>query len=455
MTLSKGNILIIDDDIDVLETARMFLKQYYTRVDISPDPTKIPGIISKNHYDVILLDMNFRKGRNDGVEGFYWLDRILEYDPEAVVILITAYGEIDLAVKAIKKGATDFVLKPWKNQKLLGTVMSGWKLRMSKIEVKKLKDTARYISRGQNNGISGIIGKSTAMLKVFDLIKKVSATAANVLILGENGTGKELVARAVHEESDRKDNQFIKVDMGAMPETLIESELFGHVKGAYTDAKEARTGSFELASGGTIFLDEIGNISLNAQAKILTVLENRIIKKIGSNIPFELDVRIVAATNNLIYDMVNEGSFRQDLLYRLNTVEIFVPPLRDRKDDVPLLTDHYFTLFSIRYKKKGVTISSGVIEKLINYNWPGNVRELQHAVERAVILNDNNVITDSELFIQKQEQGSVLSSKTIHDMEKNFILHSLKENGGNVTQTAKVIGLTRTALYRRLHKYGI
>lgn len=455
MTLSKGNILIIDDDIDVLETARMFLKQYYTRVDISPDPTKIPGIISKNHYDVILLDMNFRKGRNDGVEGFYWLDRILEYDPEAVVILITAYGEIDLAVKAIKEGATDFVLKPWKNQKLLGTVMSGWKLRMSKIEVKKLKDTARYISRGQNNGISGIIGKSTAMLKVFDLIKKVSATAANVLILGENGTGKELVARAVHEESDRKDNQFIKVDMGAMPETLIESELFGHVKGAYTDAKEARTGSFELASGGTIFLDEIGNISLNAQAKILTVLENRIIKKIGSNIPFELDVRIVAATNNLIYDMVNEGSFRQDLLYRLNTVEIFVPPLRDRKDDVPLLTDHYFTLFSIRYKKQGVTISSGVIEKLINYNWPGNVRELQHAVERAVILNDNNVITDSELFIQKQEQGSVLSSKTIHDMEKNFILHSLKENGGNVTQTAKVIGLTRTALYRRLHKYGI
>ena len=253
MTLSKGNILIIDDDIDVLETARMFLKQYYTRVDISPDPTKIPGIISKNHYDVILLDMNFRKGRNDGVEGFYWLDRILEYDPEAVVILITAYGEIDLAVKAIKEGATDFVLKPWKNQKLLGTVMSGWKLRMSKIEVKKLKDTARYISRGQNNGISGIIGKSTAMLKVFDLIKKVSDTAANVLILGENGTGKELVTRAVHEESDRKDNQFIKVDMGAMPETLIESELFGHVKGAYTDAKEARTGSFELASGGKFF----------------------------------------------------------------------------------------------------------------------------------------------------------------------------------------------------------
>jgi len=456
MIQTKGNLLIVDDDIDILETARMFLKQQFTTVDICPDPAKLPKLISGSNYDVILLDMNFKRGKNDGEEGFYWLGRILEFDPDSTVIFITAYGEIDLAVRAIKMGATDFILKPWKNQKLLGTVLAGWKLRRSKYEVQKLKDTQKHLEKGDQALHSGMIGKSPAIKRVFELIEKVADTDANVIILGENGTGKDLVARAIHDYSNRKKKSFIKVDLGAVPETLFESELFGHVKGAFTDAKENRMGSFELAEGGTLFLDEIGNMSLSLQAKILTSLESRYIKKVGSNISQNIDIRLIAATNKPIYKMVKEETFRQDLLYRINTVEILLPPLRERREDIPDLMAHFMKIYVKKYNKPHGQVSNSVINSLQNYSWPGNIREFQHAVERAVILNESNKFSDARLFIQGQDEKLLTEMpETLDEMEKQFILRTLEKNKGNVTQTAQALGLTRTAMYRRLNKYGL
>ncbi len=451
MTQSKGNILIVDDDIDILETARMFLKQYYTRIDITQDPSQIPSKISRVLYDVILLDMNFRKGRNDGEEGFYWLSRILEFDPDAVVILITAYGEIDLAVKAIKEGAIDFVLKPWKNQKLLATVMAGWNLKKSKKEVKRLQETNQRIQDQRYS--TGIVGSSEEIKKVNDLIVKVADTDANILILGENGTGKELVARALHTQSHRVNQPFIKVDAGAIPESLFESEIFGHVKGAFTDAKQDRIGSFEMASGGTLFLDEIGNINLAMQAKLLSVLENKSIRKVGSNTDIEIDVRIVAATNASLTDLVVKGEFRQDLLYRLNTLEILVPALRQRRGDIRELFIYFFKMFCKKYHKDLPDVSDNILSEIEAYNWPGNVRELQHAVERAIILESNGLSADD--LIARTSIKADQHPQTLNEMERSFIIRSLDENGGNVTLTAKKLGLTRTAMYRRLKKYGL
>ncbi len=456
MEKTAGTILIIDDDRDVLETARMFLKQQFERVIIDPDPTKLPAILEEESIDVILLDMNFKKGVNDGEEGFYWLSEILKIDDKAIVILITAYGEVDLAVKAIKMGATDFVLKPWKNQKLLGTILSALQLRKSKLEVGKLKDTQQKLNEGISKQFSDFVGESPLIQRVYELMEKVADTDANVLILGENGTGKELVARGLHNKSSRKDNPFISVDLGAISETLFESELFGHVKGAFTDAKENRVGSFELASGGTIFLDEIGNLSLPLQAKLLTVLQNRTVKRVGSNKDINIDIRLICATNMPLYDMVEEGKFRQDLLYRINTVEIQLPPLRDRVDDIPLLTEHFLNIYAKKYQKDGLQIGKEVMAKLKKYKWQGNVRELQHAVERAIILSEGKKITSSDFFLKPAASGKkAIEATTLEEMEKVFILQSLEENQGNVTKTAQVLGLTRTALYRRLNKYGI
>lgn len=450
MTVAKGSILIVDDDIDILETARMFLKQYFTHIDISQDPTIIPERISRVAYDVILLDMNFRKGRNDGEEGFYWLQRILEYNPDAVIILITAYGEVDLAVKAIKEGATDFVLKPWKNQKLLATVMAGWNLMRSKKEVTRLKETNQRIQHFQP---AGILGDSPQMKQVIERIARVADTDANVLIQGENGTGKELVAKALHTQSSRKDMPFIKVDLGAVPESLFEAELFGHKKGAFTDAKEDRSGSLELANGGTLFLDEIANISAGSQAKLLSVLEGRHVRPLGSTEDTPIDVRLVVATNASLPDMVEEGSFRQDLLFRINTIDITLPPLRTRTGDIKLLYDHFFQLYTQKYGKVLKNTTQSVLTSLENYPWPGNVRELQHAVERAVILARDKIrLEDLIADSVSQTHGK---PRTLDEMERQFLIDSLEENGGNVTQTARKIGLTRTAMYRRLKKYGL
>ena len=455
--MTKGNILIVDDDRDVLETAKMFLKQEFSNVIIEEDPENILPLLNKQDFDVILLDMNFSKGINDGEEGFQWLDQILKTDPQAVVILITAYGEVDLAVKAMKSGATDFVLKPWKNQKLLGTIMSAIQLRHSKKELEKVKLTQEKLSSDLDIGFTDFIGNSTAIQRVHELIDRVAGTDADVLILGENGTGKELVARAIHRQSLRKDKVFISVDLGGITESLFESELFGHVKGAFTDAKQDKPGRFEIASGGTLFLDEIGNLSLPLQSKLLTVLQQRKIQRVGSNKEISVDFRLICATNMLLYDMIYEKKFRQDLLYRINTVEIRVPPLRERQEDMDVLVQHFLEMYGKKYKRQGIKIDKAIFTKLKKYPWPGNIRELQHAIERAVILTDGKVIHSADLLInnipaKSQEPTQQL---TMDEMEKVFILESLDKHDGNVSKTARSLGMTRTALYRRMKKYKI
>lgn len=454
--MDQSKILIIDDDRDVLETARMFLKQQFATVRIESDPTHIPRLLSEQEYEVILLDMNFRKGVNDGEEGFYWLDQILTLDPQAVVILITAYGEVDTAVKAMKNGATDFILKPWKNQKLLGTILASLQLRRSKKQVEKLQVTQAALRDDIDVNYADFIGKSPAIHRIHDMIDRVAATDADVLILGENGTGKELVARALHRKSNRKHNVFISVDIGAIAETLFESELFGHVKGAFTDAKQDKPGRFEIASGGTIFLDEIGNLSPPLQAKLLTVLQQRTVQRVGSNRSIPIDVRLISATNMPLHDMVVEKKFRQDLLYRINTVEIRMPALRERGDDIPLLAEHFLRLYGKKYKRPGMKIEKSVVNRLVKYHWPGNIRELQHTIERAVILNESDVIRSAELLIgSPTPKPRPDKPVTLEEMEKQFILQSLDENDGNVSLTARVLGMTRTALYRRMKKHGI
>ncbi|MEO5977983.1 MAG: sigma-54 dependent transcriptional regulator [Chryseolinea sp.] len=455
--MNTARILIIDDDRDVLETAKMFLKQEFTAVQIEENPNNIPTLLRSNEYDVILLDMNFKKGVNDGQEGFHWLEQILKIDPQAVVILITAYGEVDLAVKAIKNGAVDFVLKPWKNQKLYGTILSALQLRSSKKEVQKLKVAREKLSDDIDQPYADFIGESAPIQRVREMIERVAGTDADVLILGENGTGKELVARAIHRKSERRNNVFISVDLGAISETLFESELFGHVKGSFTDAKQDKPGRFEIAADGTIFLDEIGNVSLALQSKLLTVLQQRKVQRVGSNKETAVNFRLICATNMSLHDMVAEKKFRQDLLYRINTVEIRVPSLRERADDIPLLINFFLQRYGQKYRRPDIRIDKAIINKLKKYTWPGNIRELQHAVERAVILTEGKVIQSAELLISNAAMPLKKESQpvTLDEMEKQFIQQTIEGHQGNVSNTAKTLGMTRTALYRRMKKHGL
>ncbi len=452
-----ANILIVDDDRDVLETARMFLKQEFTNIHIEDTPQKIPSLLKAKEYDVVLLDMNFKKGVNDGEEGFYWLDQILKSDANAVVILITAYGEVDLAVKAMKNGAVDFVLKPWKNQKLLATIMAAIQLRQSRKEVERLRNTQESLTDVIDQPFVDFIGASPAIQRIHEIIDRVADTDANILILGENGTGKELVARAIHRKSRRKNAVFISVDLGSISESLFESELFGHVRGAFTDARLDKPGRFEIASSGTIFLDEIGNISLPLQSKLLTVLQHRKIQRVGSNTEIPVDFRLICATNMNLHEMVYEKKFRQDLLYRMNTVEIRVPSLRERPEDISLLVDYFVRRYSVKYKRPGMKVDRAVVNRLKKYHWPGNIRELQHAVERAVILNEGKVIQSPELLINSSGASPKkdIGHLTMDEMEKQFIQQSLQDHDGNVSNTARTLGMTRTALYRRMKKHGI
>jgi DNA-binding NtrC family response regulator len=386
------------------------------------------------------------------------LGKIFEIDPSAVVILITAFGDINLAVRAIKEGATDFILKPWQNEKLLATLSAALNLRRSRLEVANLKSRQKQLIADMDQPFHDFIGVSPSMQKVFDTIQKVSKTDVNVLILGENGTGKELVARALHRNSPRAEEVFISVDMGAVSETLFESELFGHVKGAFTDAKSDRVGRFEVASGGTLFLDEIGNLPMPLQSKILRVLETRQVLPLGSNKSRSIDIRLICATNMPIHDMVKQKEFRQDLLYRVNTVEIPLPPLRERQEDIPLLTDYFINIYCNKYKKPQETVSAATQKKLAGYPWPGNVRELQHAIERAVILSDSRVLQPEDFFFPAPEQeGKELSFETynLEEVEKAVICKVIERYKGNISQAAQELGLTRTSLYRRMEKYGI
>jgi len=455
-----GKILIVDDNEDLLRAARMFLKRHFSQVDIEKNPESIPSLLGNDQYDVILLDMNFTKDVSSGHEGFLWLENILDIDPSAVVVLITAYGDVQMAVKAIKEGATDFVLKPWENEKLLATIYSAMRLRETKLEVADLKSRQQLMNADADNKFQDIIGNSMSMQQVFQTIDRVAGTDANVLILGENGTGKEVIARSIHRNSHRSSEAFIGVDMGAISETLFESELFGHVKGSFTDAKEDRPGRFEVAHKGTLFLDEIGNLSLPLQAKLLSALQSRHVTRVGSNKPREVDIRLICATNMPILDMVKENRFRQDLLYRINTIEIQIPPLRERLDDIPLLANHFLSSYSKKYKKNVRAISEAAMKILQKYNWPGNVRELQHALERAVIMCNSQVLNPEDFFFNSSSSKTEDANLTLDDyhleeVEKILIRKVLKKHDGNITQAANELGLTRSSLYRRLEKYGL
>jgi DNA-binding NtrC family response regulator len=458
MTKKAGNILIVDDNEDLLLAARLFLKQHFSLVHTEQDPEKIPLLLQNENYDVILLDMNFTMDSTSGVEGFMWLDKVLQMDPAAVVILITAFGDVEMAVKAVKAGAIDFVLKPWQNEKLLATISSALNLRYSRLELDKLRSQQRQLSDDIDQRYHDMIGVCPAMQQVFATIDKVAATEADVLILGENGTGKELVARALRRQSRRANEVFISVDMGAIAETLFESELFGHMRGAFTDAKEDRPGRFELASGGTLFLDEIGNLSLAMQAKLLSVLETRKVTRLGSNKPREIDIRLICATNMPIYDMVARNEFRQDLLYRMNTVEINLPLLRERQEDIPLLVDHFLATLSKKYQKTISGVSAPALKKLQKYQWPGNIRELRHTLERAIILAESAVLQPTDFLFpesEKEVEGLVFDNYNLDDVEKTVIRKALKKHEGNVSHAARELGLTRTSLYRRMEKYGL
>jgi DNA-binding NtrC family response regulator len=458
MSKKSGKLLIVDDNEDVLRAARLLLKQHVETIHIEKSPEVIPTLLKNETYDVILLDMNFATNVSSGSEGFYWLNEIFKIDCSAVVVLITAYGDVEMAVHAIKEGATDFILKPWQNEKLLATIMSALNLRRSRIEADNLRSRQKQLSADLDKPFHNFIGMSPAIQEVFTTIKKVSKTDANVLILGENGSGKELVARELHRQSPRANEVFISVDMSSISETLFESELFGHVKGAFTDAKEDRAGRFETASGGTLFLDEIGNLPIHLQSKLLTVLENRSVIRIGSNKPHPIDIRLICATNIPIIKMVTENEFRQDLLYRINTVEINLPPLRDRVEDIPLLIEHFLEIYSKKYKKSVIRVSTPALNKLLKYHWPGNVRELKHTIERVVIMSDSDVLQPSDFLFSTskidQEQLS-FENCNLEEAEKILIRKAISKHRGNISQAAKELGLTRASLYRRLEKYDL
>ncbi len=450
MVLKNATILVIDDDVDVLTALRLLLKPLVKEVVTEKNPSNISSHIERSNYDIIILDMNFNGLVNTGNEGIFWLNKIRKQKPETSVILMTAYADIDLAIKGLKEGAADFLMKPWKNEKIIDTITTI-------LDSKKANNTKKkYL----NSSTIEIIGDSDIMNDVYIKLKKIAPTDANVLVLGENGTGKDLIARALHDNSNRKDKPFIKVDVGALTSSLFESELFGYKKGAFTDAREDRKGRFESANGGTLFLDEIGNISLGQQARLLTVLQNRQVTPLGSNDSIPIDIRLICATNIDPVILADEKKFRKDLIYRINTVDIIVPPLRDRGTDITELSRHFINLYSEKYNKNPFSFDSGFISKLKKHDFPGNVRELQYVLERAVIMTDGSVLKPEDLVFSSIERSttttsSITKSLNLDDIEKNAILTVLEKNKGNVSKSAKELGITRAALYRRLEKYEL
>ena len=452
MNLKNASILIIDDDPDVLTAVRLLLKTEVKDVVTEKTPENIRWHLSKDDFDIILLDMNFTSSINTGNEGLFWLKEIRKMRPDASVIMITAYGDIDLAVRSLKEGAADFVVKPWHNEKLMSTIKEILKRKGTKTGGLPLLNTDSMVGKE-------LLGESEVMQQIFYKIEKIAPTDANILILGENGTGKDLIAKAIHQQSLRADKPFIKVDVGALTETLFESELFGHKRGAFTDAREDRIGRFEAANNGTLFLDEIGNIPLHLQAKLLSVLQNRQVIRLGSNESIPIDIRLICATNVPLTELANETRFRKDLIYRINTVEITVPPLRRRGNDIILLAKYFSKLYSNKYMKPTLEPDTKAMEKLLNHHYPGNVRELQYIIERAVIMSDGNVLQANDLLFSPIETSLVAeiesSEMKLSDVEKNTILKVIEKHNGNITRAAKELGLTRTALYRRLSKYDI
>jgi DNA-binding NtrC family response regulator len=454
--VQEGNILVVDDNEEILIAIRLFLSSYFRQVDVLRNPNGIPGQMRLKSYDVYLLDMNFSTGINTGNEGIFWMKEIREQDPHAAVVLITAYGNIELAVHALKEGAVDFIQKPWENEKLLSTVHNAFKIRRSHLEIDRLKNKQKHLSQRLNRDFCPLIGESEAMKKLYSTLEKVAKTDASILILGENGTGKEVIARDIHARSDRSGEVFVSVDMGALSESLFESELFGYRKGAFTDARENKAGRLEIASGGSIFLDEIGNIPLHLQAKLLTVLQNREVIPLGGHLPVKIDARLITATNADPYARVAEGSFREDLLYRINTVQIVVPPLRERGDDILPLARHFISLYSEKYGKPGISLSRSAVKGLQNHRYPGNVRELQHMMEKAVILSDTGVLSPEDLFLSSRPvAGKAKGSLHLEENEKKLIREALHLYHYNQTEACRELGITRKTLYNKMKKYEL
>lgn len=455
----QGKILVVDNDENFLIDLHHLLHSNFREVFILKNPNQIPGLLTSELFDIILLDMNFSADVNTGNEGFYWLNRILEIDQEAVVIFITAEADLETAVKAMKEGAAEFILKSWEHEKIMSTIMAAYQIRISKLQIKNLKYKQYHLTEAANREFKFCPGISKEMQKVMNTIKKVAKTEANVLITGENGTGKELIAREIHSQSKRKNDLFVNVDLGSLSESLFESELFGHTEGAFTDAKSGRVGRFELASGGTLFLDEIGNIPFYLQNRLLTAIQQKKITKVGSNFPLPVDVRLISATNQPLDEMIEEKQFRQDLLYRINTIQIEIPPLRERKEDIPPLAEFFIRKYEKKYNKTDLQITNSALEKLENHYWKGNVRELQHVIEKAIILSEKNVLRPSDFILGPVAKDyNRLESEdefNLEENEKKLIFKALRKFKGNVSLTAKRLGINRTTLYAKMKKYHI
>lgn len=452
----KGTILIVDDDKSLLNKIGITLKNEIEKIITLSNPNRINEVLRSNLVDIVVLEMNYKAGIHNGNEGFFWMKEIFKFDPDISVVIVTTSGDIELAVRAIREGAIDFILKPWDNSKLLATINVAWNLRLSRLEASSLKIDNQLLKREINSvGEKIVLGASPTMINVMNIVGKVAGTDANVLITGENGTGKELVAREIHNLSKRAGELMVSVDMGSLTETLFESELFGHVRGAFTDAKEDHKGKFEIAHRGTLFLDEIGNLSSQSQSKLLSVLQNRYVVRVGSNRQIPVDIRLICATNSNLDKMVSEGKFREDLLYRINTILIEVPPLRDRVDDIPILANYFLRIHSERYGKQSMKLSTHALEKLSNHDWPGNVRELQHSIEKAVILSDSNVLKPSDFMFSASERNLFHGEMTLDDIEKKAIIESLRRYGKNLSTVAGKLGISRQTLYNKMNKFGL
>lgn len=450
-------ILIVDDNEELLEAFEMFLSPHFKLIETLKKPDTALARHRTENFDIILLDMNFKAGINSGNEGIYWMNKILEQDPQATIVFITAYGDIELAVKTIKEGAADFIQKSWDEHKILATLINAYKQRQSKLEIKKLKQKQTHLNEKVNTPAGLVMGKSPAMEKVSEVIDRVSGTDANILLLGENGTGKEVMAREIHRRSLRSGDIFVNVDLGSLNENLFESELFGFKKGSFTGAHEDRSGRFEIASGGTLFLDEIANIPRHLQAKLLSVIQNQEVIPVGSSQPVSFDTRLICATNADLNKMVEDNLFREDLLYRINTIQLVIPPLRERAEDIPELASYFLSKFSDKYNKPIHSIETRALKLLTSNIWKGNVRELQHVVEKAVILCDGEVLTPRDFYFTNSSNKTYLAADNFNltDHERNIIIKALEKCSGNLTKTAQKLGINRSTLYEKIKKYEL
>jgi DNA-binding NtrC family response regulator len=451
----EGSLLIVDDNKSVLNALRIFLKSEFLEVITISGPNTLIHEIETRDIDIVLLDMNFNAGESSGNEGMYWLREIKKRKKDIEVVMFTAYGDVETAVKATHEGAADFILKPWENEKLLATLKSALKLRKSNMTVDDLRKREQELKIELNRDERMIIGVSPVIQRILDMVGKVARTDANIMITGENGTGKELIAKEIHRLSERSNELLVTVDLGSMSESLFESEMFGHVKGSFTDACDDRTGKIMLAQRGTLLLDEVGNLPLPLQSKLLNVLQNRVVIPVGSNKEYPVDIRLISATNKNLLQMIREQTFRQDLLYRINTIQIELPPLRQRIEDIEILANFFIGKYCNKYKKSDLKLQNKAIDQMQKYQWPGNIRELQHTIEKAVILCDGDSIAPADLYLNQSHHVHPNETLTLEEMEKQMIVNELKKQSQSLSLAARNLGISRTTLYKKMKKYGI